>query len=49
LPAAASKDYLSGEKPWERMLIRPAAFWAERAITLLPGRRVTAVDPKPAR
>jgi 3-phenylpropionate/trans-cinnamate dioxygenase ferredoxin reductase subunit len=40
-----SKDYLSGEKPWERMLIRPAAFWAERAITLLPGRRAAALDP----
>lgn len=40
-----SKDYLAGEKPFERMLIRPAAFWAERNVTLLSGKRVTAVDP----
>ncbi len=40
-----SKDYLAGARPFERMLIRPPAFWAERAITLLPGRRVEAVDP----
>ena len=40
-----SKDYLAGDKPFERMLIRPAGFWAERAVTLLPGTEVTAVDP----
>jgi 3-phenylpropionate/trans-cinnamate dioxygenase ferredoxin reductase component len=40
-----SKDYLSGEKSFERLLIRPARFWAEREIALLQGRRVTAVDP----
>jgi 3-phenylpropionate/trans-cinnamate dioxygenase ferredoxin reductase component len=40
-----SKDYLAGEKPFERLLIRPLAFWAERGIALLPGRRVVAVDP----
>ncbi len=40
-----SKDYLAGERPFERMLIRPEAFWAERQVTLLPGRRVEAVDP----
>ena len=39
-----SKEYLLGDKPWERMLIRPAAFWAEREIAMLTGRRVTAVD-----
>ena len=39
-----SKEYLSGEKAFERMLIRPAAFWEERRITMLPGRRVVAVD-----
>ena len=39
-----SKDYLAGGKPFERLLIRPPAFWAERAIALLPGRRVVAVD-----
>ena len=39
-----SKDYLAGEKASARMLIRPAAFWDERAVTMLPGRRVIAVD-----
>ncbi len=39
-----SKDYLAGDKPFERLLIRPVAFWAERAIALLPGTRVVAVD-----
>jgi 3-phenylpropionate/trans-cinnamate dioxygenase ferredoxin reductase subunit len=39
-----SKDYLAGEKAFERLLIRPAGFWAEREIAMLPGRRVTAVD-----
>jgi 3-phenylpropionate/trans-cinnamate dioxygenase ferredoxin reductase subunit len=40
-----SKDYLAGEKDYARLLIRPPAFWAERGVTLLPGRAVTAVDP----
>ncbi len=40
-----SKEYLAGEKPFERILIRPATFWGERAIDLMPGRRVVAVDP----
>lgn len=39
-----SKDYLTGEKPFERMLIRPEAFWRERDVALLPGTRVAAVD-----
>lgn len=41
-----SKEYFAGEKPLERLLIRPVAFWAERAITMLLGTRVVAVDPK---
>jgi len=40
-----SKDYFAGEKTFERILIRPEAFWAERAVVMLPGRRVVAVDP----
>jgi 3-phenylpropionate/trans-cinnamate dioxygenase ferredoxin reductase subunit len=39
-----SKDYLAGDKDFERLLIRPAAFWAERDVALLPGRTVTEVD-----
>jgi 3-phenylpropionate/trans-cinnamate dioxygenase ferredoxin reductase subunit len=41
-----SKDYLAGEKTFERILIRPAAFWGEREVAMLTGRRVTAVDPE---
>ncbi len=40
-----SKEYLSGKKPFERILIRPAEYWAERDIALLLGRHVAAVDP----
>ena len=39
-----SKDYLAGEKAFERMLIRPAPFWAERDVTMLLGSRVASVD-----
>jgi 3-phenylpropionate/trans-cinnamate dioxygenase ferredoxin reductase component len=39
-----SKDYLAGEKPFERMLIRPEAFWAERAIERVSGARIDAID-----
>lgn len=39
-----SKEYLSGEKPFERILIRPAAFWSERGVELLLGRGAVAVD-----
>jgi 3-phenylpropionate/trans-cinnamate dioxygenase ferredoxin reductase component len=41
-----SKDYLSGEKSFERLLIRPLSFWEERQIALILGRAVTAVDPE---
>ncbi len=40
-----SKEYFSGEKAFERILIRPAAFWAERNVEMLLNRRVVAVDP----
>jgi 3-phenylpropionate/trans-cinnamate dioxygenase ferredoxin reductase subunit len=39
-----SKEYLAGEKPFERLLIRPAAFWAERGVRMLTRTRVVAVD-----
>jgi 3-phenylpropionate/trans-cinnamate dioxygenase ferredoxin reductase subunit len=41
-----SKDYLAGEKEFERILIRPATFWQERGISMLTGRRVISVDPQ---
>jgi 3-phenylpropionate/trans-cinnamate dioxygenase ferredoxin reductase subunit len=40
-----SKEYLAGDKPFERLLVRPAAFWEERAVAMRTGRRVVAVDP----
>ena len=40
-----SKDYLAREKPFERIMIRPEAFWAEREIELRPDTVVTGVDP----
>ena len=39
-----SKEYFSGEKAFERIMIRPAAFWDERNIAMHLGRRVTTVD-----
>lgn len=41
-----SKEYLAGEKSFERIVIRPAPFWAERQVDLLLGRRAVAVDPQ---
>ncbi|WP_164156393.1 NAD(P)/FAD-dependent oxidoreductase [Sandarakinorhabdus rubra] len=40
-----SKDYLAGEKGFDRMLLRPPAFWAERQVEILTSVRVTAVAP----
>jgi 3-phenylpropionate/trans-cinnamate dioxygenase ferredoxin reductase subunit len=40
-----SKEYLARDKPFERIMIRPEAFWAEREVKLRPGTVVTAVDP----
>jgi 3-phenylpropionate/trans-cinnamate dioxygenase ferredoxin reductase subunit len=40
-----SKEYLAGDKSFDRILIRQPAFWGEREVTMLPGRRVVAVDP----
>ena len=40
-----SKDYLAREKTFERIMIRPAAFWADKTIDFVLGREVVAVDP----
>lgn len=40
-----SKEYLAGEKAFDRILIRPAAFWEQRRVTMLTGRRVVSIDP----
>ena len=39
-----SKEYLAGEKPFERLLLRPQAFWAERGVELRLGHTVVGVD-----
>lgn len=41
---ALSKEYLAGDKAFEKMLLRPATFWAERNVTMRLGHRVTSVD-----
>ncbi len=41
-----SKDYLARDKPFERILIRPEAFWGDKQITLRSGCAVTRIDPK---
>ena len=41
-----SKEYLAGEKPFERIMVRPAGFWRERSIDLLLGRNVDSVHPE---
>ena len=39
-----SKDYFAGEKEFARLHLRPAEYWADKAVALLPGARVTALD-----
>ena len=39
-----SKEYLSGERPFERILLRPERFWQERGIAFRLGARVVGVD-----
>ncbi len=41
-----SKDYLAGDKPFERLAIRPPAFWQEKDIAFRCGASVTRVDPQ---
>jgi 3-phenylpropionate/trans-cinnamate dioxygenase ferredoxin reductase subunit len=38
-----SKEYMLGDKEWERLLIRPADFWAGKGIDLLLSTEVTSV------
>ena len=40
-----SKEYMLGEKTWERLLIRPAEFWAGKGIDLMLGTEVVSLDP----
>lgn len=40
-----SKEYMAGDKEFDRILIRPRHFWEERNVDLLLGKRVRRVDP----
>ncbi|MFA5678376.1 MAG: FAD-dependent oxidoreductase [Pseudomonas sp.] len=39
-----SKEYLSGEKPFERLLLRPEEFWPNHEIEVLRNTRIVGVD-----
>ena len=41
-----SKDYLSGVKISDRLLIRPETFWSERNLKFALGTAVVKVDPE---
>lgn len=40
-----SKEYLAKEKSFDRIMLRAPAYWEERGIAVLTGRRVVQVDP----
>ena len=40
-----SKTYLRGEVPFDKALVRPAAFYAEHGIQTMFGTRATRIDP----
>lgn len=40
-----SKEYLAQERPFERLYLRPQAYWNDKQVDLLLGRTVSAVDP----
>lgn len=39
-----SKEYLAGDKPFERIMIRPEKFWADKNIDIKLGAMVSEVD-----
>jgi len=39
-----SKEYLARDKAFERIMIRPEKFWADKDIEIVTGNAVTAVD-----
>lgn len=39
-----SKEYMLGDKAWERLLIRPAEFWAGKGIDLLLEAEVVSLE-----
>ena len=41
---ALTKEYLAGDKTFEKLHLRPASFWTERNIDVRLGKIVTSVD-----
>jgi 3-phenylpropionate/trans-cinnamate dioxygenase ferredoxin reductase subunit len=41
---ALSKEYLADTKAFEKMLLRPEAFWKEKNVEFVLGARITTVD-----
>jgi 3-phenylpropionate/trans-cinnamate dioxygenase ferredoxin reductase subunit len=41
-----SKEYLSNEREFDHLLIRPTSFWAANKITLLLSMKVVRIDPQ---
>jgi 3-phenylpropionate/trans-cinnamate dioxygenase ferredoxin reductase subunit len=41
-----SKEYLAGDKPFERIYIRPPQFWADKDVALRLRSSVVEVDPQ---
>ena len=40
-----SKEYLAGDKAFERILIRPEKFWEDKGVEMRLGAAVTDIDP----
>ncbi|MBB3034224.1 NAD(P)/FAD-dependent oxidoreductase [Alteriqipengyuania lutimaris] len=41
-----SKDYLAGSRPFEKLLIRPETYWAERNVDIRTGCAAVAIHPQ---
>ncbi|GAW41152.1 Ferredoxin--NAD(P)(+) reductase fdr [Brevundimonas sp. SH203] len=41
-----SKEYFAGDKTFDRLHLRPAAYWSEKAVALITGETVVRVDPE---
>ena len=41
-----SKEYFAREKTFDRLYIRPPAFWAEKDVEMVLSTEVTAIDPQ---
>jgi 3-phenylpropionate/trans-cinnamate dioxygenase ferredoxin reductase subunit len=41
-----SKEYLARDKTFDRIMIRPAAFWTDKGVEMALGHEVVAIDPE---